>query len=389
MVAISARALAQSARSGRIRAARGGPLRRSRYARLAARRPDRRRSRSAVWQWPPLVGRRWTHSPLGARRVGIVCGTGFEDRPEFLDRLAERWPLLGKRGRASRRSRAGNPCRARQPLRAASRNASRCGPHERGWIAKRRRRRRRLPRGWRAGVRRMRAWLFPGKGRGRSGLGARSRSGRCAMVHRPQHAMGRPRARQPYRYGGAVRPAGLTEDAETAIADIARARRRGVASWGSTAWISLSAHRVAPDRRQPAPRRDRRYLRPAGGAASRCMWRRATAGSPRNARHSWRGGGAHRLCGSPKTSSFPAKSTWPEWAADRAAARERIDKRRPICTVLARAGTKGREKRLVETRKASAGRDKNGVEGNSREGQGAKGERKFQPMNSFKRGSRR
>src|SRR5258707_10976623 len=27
--------------------------------------------------------------------IGIVCGTGFEDRPQLLARLAQRWPLFG------------------------------------------------------------------------------------------------------------------------------------------------------------------------------------------------------------------------------------------------------------------------------------------------------
>src|SRR5215831_11041469 len=27
--------------------------------------------------------------------IGIVCGTGFEDRPQMLARLAQRWPLFG------------------------------------------------------------------------------------------------------------------------------------------------------------------------------------------------------------------------------------------------------------------------------------------------------
>jgi predicted ATP-grasp superfamily ATP-dependent carboligase len=39
--------------------------------------------------------------------------------------------------------------------------------------------------------------------------------------------------------------------------------------------------------------------------------------------------------------------TWPEWTADRPDAGEHIDKHRPICTVLARAGTAAEAKQLV------------------------------------------
>src|SRR5262249_31199782 len=31
----------------------------------------------------------------GRDPCGVVCGTGFEDQPDFLARLARRWPLLG------------------------------------------------------------------------------------------------------------------------------------------------------------------------------------------------------------------------------------------------------------------------------------------------------
>ncbi len=41
---------------------------------------------------------------------------------------------------------------------------------------------------------------------------------------------------------------------------------------------------------------------------------------------------------------------WPDWVADRPRACESIDKNRPICTVLARAETKARAKRLVTER---------------------------------------
>src|SRR5215470_3777102 len=31
----------------------------------------------------------------GQQPIGVVCGTGFEDRPQLLARIAERWRLLG------------------------------------------------------------------------------------------------------------------------------------------------------------------------------------------------------------------------------------------------------------------------------------------------------
>jgi uncharacterized protein len=48
--------------------------------------------------------------------------------------------------------------------------------------------------------------------------------------------------------------------------------------------------------------------------------------------------------------AVPPRMTWPDWVADRPKPSEWIDKNRPICTVSARARTKGRAKRLVEER---------------------------------------
>ena len=61
------------------------------------------------------------------------------------------------------------------------------------------------------------------------------------------------------------------------------------------------------------------------------------------------GGAASAIVFAPKRLTVP-KMPWPAWAADRPKAGERIDKNRPICTVLARAKTPIRAKRLVEER---------------------------------------
>ena len=50
-------------------------------------------------EWPPLAAA-LTRSRPDREPIGIVCGSGFEDRPDLLDRMAERWPLLGNCGEA-------------------------------------------------------------------------------------------------------------------------------------------------------------------------------------------------------------------------------------------------------------------------------------------------
>src|SRR5262249_25869794 len=74
------------------------------------------------------------------RPAGTVCGTGFEDRPELLARVGERWGLLGNS--------AETVARVKDPLAFAA-LCHECGiPHPqtslhrpadpRGWLAKRR-----------------------------------------------------------------------------------------------------------------------------------------------------------------------------------------------------------------------------------------------------------
>ncbi|MFA9387007.1 MAG: hypothetical protein ACERIE_02940 [Methyloceanibacter sp.] len=65
------------------------------------------------------------------------------------------------------------------------------------------------------------------------------------------------------------------------------------------------------------------------------------------------GAAASAILYAPKVVVVPRTMIWPDWAADCPRSGEQIDKHRPICTVLARAGTRGHARPLVETRKAS------------------------------------
>ncbi|BDA86310.1 hypothetical protein Sa4125_38520 [Aureimonas sp. SA4125] len=76
----------------------------------------------------------------GRDLVGIVCGPGFEDRPELLDAIAERWRLLGNTGETVRRLKDpmgfAGLCRElgiRHPETRMERPAS----DEDGWLSKR------------------------------------------------------------------------------------------------------------------------------------------------------------------------------------------------------------------------------------------------------------
>ena len=97
MVGLSARALSQSARSAGY-----APLAADFFCDLdtqeAAEQCERVDGNLARgFEWQPLAR---ALDCLAANRepLGVVCGSGFEDRPELLDRIAGRWPLLGNSG---------------------------------------------------------------------------------------------------------------------------------------------------------------------------------------------------------------------------------------------------------------------------------------------------
>jgi predicted ATP-grasp superfamily ATP-dependent carboligase len=83
----------------------------------------------------------------------------------------------------------------------------------------------------------------------------------------------------------------------------------------------------------------------------------------------------------------PPNVVWPDWTADRPKSSEWIDKNRPICTVLARAKTKTRAKRLVKERickiinmfqTVSRGKDGEQTRRNRRHAPNSMGERQHQ-----------
>ncbi|ODR98895.1 hypothetical protein AUC68_06890 [Methyloceanibacter methanicus] len=59
---------------------------------------------------------------------------------------------------------------------------------------------------------------------------------------------------------------------------------------------------------------------------------------------------ASAIAFAPETLTIPIQMAWPAWAADLPKIGQRIDKERPICTLLARAGSVDDARRLLQTR---------------------------------------
>lgn len=79
--------------------------------------------------WTPLI-QALTALAEGRSPIGIVCGTGFEDRPELLNRLADRWRLYGNG--AENCGADEGPGRTLRPLPTAWCLASEMGQHADG-----------------------------------------------------------------------------------------------------------------------------------------------------------------------------------------------------------------------------------------------------------------
>ncbi len=154
-------------------------------------------------------------SPL----LGLVYGSGFEDRPHLLTRLAERWPLLGNDAETVERIKAPEtffatldalgiaypPTLMERPAKGA------------GWVAKRR--------GGAGGSHVVPSRLqkdatdvyYQALVEGRAVSALFLANGSRARVLGFSEQWTAPAPRRPWRYGGAVQPASLPEDAADAM----------------------------------------------------------------------------------------------------------------------------------------------------------------------------
>jgi predicted ATP-grasp superfamily ATP-dependent carboligase len=301
----------------------------------------------------PALIRSLTRLAAGRDCEGVVCGSGFEDRPWILARLARTWPLLGND--------ADTVSRVKDPFEFAKLCAelgvphppvlAACPPDPDGWLRKRA--------GGSGGVhvqaagaeRKPQAGIYFQQrvaGRAVSLLFVANGEGALPLGFSSQWSNSLPE--RPARYGGAVRPAGIGRGLKARLVQAActlacRLRLRGLNSAdflieGEDLWlieinprpgatldifdspaVSLFALHVDACRGvlpAPAPR-----FHGAVAAATVYLTRRIA--------------------------NMPALD-WPVWCADRQSAGSCVDAGEPICTVRAKAGSAALAKGLVEAR---------------------------------------
>jgi predicted ATP-grasp superfamily ATP-dependent carboligase len=308
-------------------------------------------------QWPSLT--RALEGLAGAAPstvLGVVYGSGFEDRPYLLTRIAQRWPLLGNDAATVERIKGPESffgtldwLGIAYPHTVTMRPAKGAG-----WLAKRR--------GGAGG-----SHVVPSRlqkdaanvyyqarieGRAISALFL-ANTRKCRVIGFSEQ-WAAPAPRRLFRYGGAARPAALSEAAESQmVRAVALAtstfRIKGLAS----ADFILSGDEAFLLEINPRPGATLDIFAGATKLLLKLHLDAVTLGKLPRKSPSFEGAAASSIVYARKDLIVPRSMAWPDWAADLPKPGARIDKHRPICTVLARAGTKGRAKRLVETRTAS------------------------------------
>lgn len=286
--------------------------------------------------------------------LGCVAGSGFEDRPELLSKIAEHWALLGNDAEAVARTKSVEFFDTLDGLDIPHPRTQNAPPAAEGWLTKRR---------GAAGGSHIAPYVPGSSGSASAYFQERVKgaavsalfvgNGRDACVLGFSEQWTDPSTISPFRYGGAARPASLSttlQDEMTAsVLRVCRAfKLKGLGSadfivdedTGTAQLLEINPRPGATldlfdAEIQPLLKLHLDAILDGRLPSSVLMLEGATASA---------------IVYAPERLTIPEDVDWPEWVADRPRPRESIDKNRPICTVLARAETKAQAKGLVAER---------------------------------------
>jgi uncharacterized protein len=290
--------------------------------------------------------------------AGLVCGTGFEDRPHLLAQLAPRWRLYGND--------AGTVARVKDPETFAA-ICCRCGiPHPKialqppardGFVAKRR--------GGSGGTHVVHASqsgihgdiYYQERVPGRAVSALLLANGVSAIVVGLSGQWVSPTPRQPFRYGGAARPADI---APGVAARIENAACRLAAALSLTGLNSADFMVDGDDfwivEVNPRPGATVDIFETqgveAGGPSLFWLHMAACAGSLIDKAPHLDGARASAICYAGWNMTTPERFAWPAWCADLPNASLAITAGEPLCTVRADAATATDAKALLNERLA-------------------------------------
>jgi predicted ATP-grasp superfamily ATP-dependent carboligase len=285
--------------------------------------------------------------------IGVICGAGFEDRPELLAALAARWTLLGNDAETVAGIKA--PDRffaALSRLGIAHPTTTTQRPADGvGWLAKRR--------GGAGGSHVMRAGLAHGDARiyfqqrveGRAVSALFVGNGQEARVLGFSEQWTAPTRRSPWRYGGAVRPADLSEAAQASMTHAVELVVPAFALNGlGSADFIVGAQGPMLLEINPRPGATLDIFDTNAVPLLRLHLDAVLDGKLPGGPLRFADAAASAIVYAPERLRVQSSMVWPAWAADRPNPSELIDKNRPICTVWARAATKEGARRLAQDR---------------------------------------
>jgi len=284
---------------------------------------------------------------------GVVCGTGFEDRPELIAHLARRFRILGND--------ADTVARLKDPQIFASLCRD-CGiahpettlvrPAETGWLAKR------VGAAGGGHIRAAGGRLPPQRyyyQREHAGTPISA----LFLAHGGRaHVLGfsaqwtAPAPRRPFRYGGAVRPASINADTQTALTHAVHRFAAATQLTGlNSADFLVDEHGFCLLEINPRPSATLDIFEPPGGSLF-ALHMSACDGALHSQALHLTGAAATAIVYAERDTTIPPLD-WPDWTADRPHAGTAVKTGEPLCTVLAFAATATEARQLVENRLAT------------------------------------
>ncbi|HZD92274.1 MAG TPA: ATP-grasp domain-containing protein [Pseudolabrys sp.] len=275
----------------------------------------------------------------GRAPMGIVCGSGFEDRTELVSRIGERWPLLGNA--------PATVARVKDPLAFAAlcRQAGVAHPETRrappadpkGWLVKRVG----GAGGWH--IREASSTDTSGEGvyfqRRVAGVPLSALvlgDGRGVMVLGFSAQWSAPLPRHPYRYGGAVRPAAIGGEVARRLADaIARLTALVPLKGLNSADFLVDGETFHLLEINPRPGATFDLFEPADGPSLFALHVAACQGALPPVPPRLDDAAASAILYAARTIDRMPALHWPDWASDRPVPGSSVKADAPLCTVLA------------------------------------------------------
>jgi predicted ATP-grasp superfamily ATP-dependent carboligase len=287
--------------------------------------------------------------------LGCIAGSGFEDRPELLNKIAEHWTLLGNDAETVAQIKSEEFFSTLDRLGIAHPRTQIAPPIEQGWLAKRR--------GaaggshiadYEPGAATRASTYFQERVDGVAVSALFAGNGREARVLGFSEQWTSPSPASPFRYGGAARPASLSTKLQDEMT--ASVQKASVAfnlkGLGSADFIvDEEAGTVLLLEINPRPGATLDIFDAETEPLLQLHLDAILDSTLPSSPLALEGAMASAIVYAPERLIIAEDTAWPDWVADRPKPCESIDKNRPICTVLARAETKTRAEGLVAERR--------------------------------------